>query len=64
MHLTLKKEATIPPEKNLTKQQELFDIFRKEYNTERPHEALGMKTPSSVYVPSEREMLRRLKHYV
>jgi len=63
MHLTLKKEATIPPEKNLTEQQQRFDVFRKEYNTERPHEALGMKTPSSVYVASDREMPRRLRHY-
>lgn len=63
MHLTLKKEATIPPEKNLTEQQKRFNLFRKEYNTERPHEALDMKTPSSIYVPSEREMPKRLKHY-
>ena len=63
MHLTLKKEATIPPEKNLTEQQKRFNLFRKEYNTERPHEALDMKTPSSIYVPSEREMPKKLKHY-
>jgi len=32
MHRTLKKEAIIPPEKNLKDQQERFDVFRKEYN--------------------------------
>jgi transposase InsO family protein len=63
MHRTLKKEATIPPEKNLALQQCRFDVFGKEYNTERPHEALGMKTPSSIYVPSERKMPKRLKHF-
>jgi transposase InsO family protein len=63
MHRTLKKEATIPPEKNLSSQQDRFDIFRHEYNTERPHEALSMKTPSAVYVPSPRRMPKRLKHY-
>ena len=63
MHRTLKKEATIPPEKNLTAQQYRFDAFRQEYNTERPHEALSMKTPSAVYCPSERKMPKRLKHY-
>jgi putative transposase len=63
MHRTLKKEATIPPEKNLPAQQERFDIFREEYNTERPHEALSMKTPSYVYVPSERTMPKQLGHY-
>jgi transposase InsO family protein len=63
MHRTLKKEATIPPEKNLPAQQRRFDAFRQEYNTERPHEALSMKTPSSVYVPSPRRMPKRLGHY-
>jgi transposase InsO family protein len=28
--------------------------WRNKYNFERPHEALGMKTPGSVYVPSDR----------
>ena len=63
MHRTLKKEATIPPEKNLPAQQRRFDAFRQEYNTERPHEALSMKAPSSVYVPSPRRMPKRLGHY-
>jgi transposase InsO family protein len=63
MHRTLKKEATIPPEKNLVAQQQRFDAFRREYNTQRPHETLGMKTPSSIYVSSDRTMPRRLKHY-
>jgi transposase InsO family protein len=63
MHRTLKKEATIPPEKNLKEQQHRFDDFRKEYNTERPHEALSLKTPSSIYVSSPRRMPKRLDHY-
>jgi transposase InsO family protein len=63
MHQTLKKEATIPPEKNLVSQQKRFDAFRKEYNTERPHEALFQKTPSSVYVPSLRRMPKKLTHF-
>ena len=63
MHRTLKKEATIPPEKNLSAQQKRFDLFRDEYNAERPHEALGMKTPSSVYIPSSRTMPKKLNHF-
>ena len=63
MHRTLKKEATIPPEKNLSAQQRRFDHFRKEYNTERPHEALAMKTPASVYVSSPRTMPKKLYHF-
>jgi len=63
MHRTLKKEATIPPEKNLVAQQKRFDAFRKEYNTERPHEALGMKRPASVYTGSPRTMPKKLNHF-
>jgi transposase InsO family protein len=63
MHLTLKKEATIPPEKDLTAQQERFDRFRKEYNHERPHEAVDMKTPSEVYQASERKMPKKMRVY-
>lgn len=49
MHLTLKKEATRPPGMNSLQQQARFDAFVREFNDERPHEALGMKTPSEVY---------------
>jgi transposase InsO family protein len=35
-------------------EQQWYDAFRQEYNDERPHEALGMKTPSSVWRPSAR----------
>jgi transposase InsO family protein len=34
--------------------QEWLDEFRQEYNQVRPHEALGMKTPASVWQPSAR----------
>ena len=64
MHRTLKKEATIPPEKNIPAQQKRFDSFMEEYNNVRPHEALEMKTPSDIYHSSERKMPRRLRHYV
>ena len=36
-------------------QQDRFDIFREEYNTVRPHEALGQRCPGTVYRPSPRE---------
>jgi putative transposase len=60
MHWTLKQEATRPSSLNSLKQQERFDDFRDEYNNERPHEALQMKTPSSVYKPSEHEYPKTL----
>ena len=49
MHLTLKKETTRPPGMNSLQQQVRFDAFVHEFNTERPHEALQMKTPAEVY---------------
>jgi transposase InsO family protein len=54
MHLTLKREATRPACRNSLAQQAQFDDFMNEFNSERPHEALGMKTPSEVYIPSLR----------
>lgn len=57
MHLTLKKEATRPPGMNSLQQQARFDAFVDEFNTERPHEALAMKTPGETYSPSARSYL-------
>lgn len=54
MHRTLKEETASPPESNLVQQQKAFDSFRREFNFERPHEALGQIPPASVYEPSER----------
>jgi transposase InsO family protein len=54
MHLTLKQEATRPAGDNILQQQAKFDAFLEEFNAERPHEALGMKCPAEVYVPSPR----------
>ena len=56
MHRTLKAEATRPPERDQITQQERFDCFRREYNQERPHEALGMQTPAELYRGSPRPM--------
>ena len=34
--------------------QEAFELWRQEFNTERPHEAIGMAFPAELYRPSER----------
>lgn len=60
MHRTLKAEATRPPAASLRAQQRRFNTFRAEYNTERPHDALGGETPGSVYRPSRRPFPARL----
>jgi transposase InsO family protein len=54
MHLTLKQETTRPPGANILQQQERFDAFVEEFNTERPHEALAMKCPAGLYTVSPR----------
>lgn len=61
MHLTLKTDATNPPQADMRAQQRAFDRFRREYNTVRPHEALGQITPDSVYTPSPRTYPLRLR---
>ena len=53
-HRTLKAETATPPQKTRRKQQRAFDTFRKSYNEERPHEALGQLPPASKYRPSTR----------
>jgi len=60
MHRTLKQETAAPSAANRRAQQRAFDRFRREYNEERPHEALQMQTPSAVYVRSEREFPARV----
>jgi len=60
MHRTLKQATAQPPAANLRAQQTAFDRFRQEYNWERPHEALEMKTPAELYISSSRSYPSRL----
>ena len=39
---------------NSLQQQGRFDEFVREFNLERPHEALNMKCPEEVYSPAQR----------
>ena len=55
IHRTLKVSSVKPAACGILQQQERFDDFISEYNKERPHEALEMKTPNEVYKPSSRE---------
>jgi putative transposase len=54
MHRSLKEATANPPKGDIKEQQKAFDEFAQEYNNERPHEALGQKTPASCYRPSLR----------
>jgi transposase InsO family protein len=54
-HLTL-LEAMQPPARNRAAQARRFAEFARDYNEERPHEALGQRPPASVYQSSPRAM--------
>jgi len=60
LHETLKQETASPPAATLRQQQERFLKFEWEYNHERPHEALGYRTPAELYVSSCRTMPAKL----
>jgi hypothetical protein len=60
MHRTLKAETVSPPATNHGAQQAAFDRFQAEYNTVRPHEALGQRPPATHYLPSPRPYPREL----
>lgn len=55
MHLTLKKATTKPPGMNMLQQQDKFEDFIHEFNYERPHQALDMRRPGDLYLPSNRK---------
>jgi putative transposase len=54
MHGVLKQETALPPAENLRSQQRRFDRFVREYNQERPHEALGGRVPADLWRASPR----------
>ena len=54
MHRTLKAETARPPAATPRAQQARFDRWRHTFNTERPHEAIGMQRPAERYHRSAR----------
>jgi hypothetical protein len=61
MHRTLKQETMRPPAATVVAQQQRCDTFREEYNTQRPHQALGQVPPATRYAPSARPYPKRLE---
>jgi transposase InsO family protein len=59
VHLTLDLEDVVP-RANVRVQQRVIDLWRREYNEERPHEALELRPPASVYDTSPRRYPRPL----
>lgn len=60
MHRTLKAEAIAPVSYTMAAQQQHFAAWQREYNFERPHEALGQRTPGSFYHSSPRPFPNRV----
>lgn len=59
MHRDMKSELEGQIDGNLNEHQRVFDKWREEFNTIRPHAALNMKTPSEIYYKSERKYDRQ-----
>lgn len=60
-HLTLQQETASPPAATAAAQQRRFDRMCREFNRERPHEALGQRPPADVYTASPRPYPGRLE---
>ncbi|HEY2031312.1 MAG TPA: integrase core domain-containing protein [Myxococcales bacterium] len=58
-HLTL-EEAVTPSANDLIAQRRVIDEWRRDYNQERPHEALGDVPPAAIYRRSARSYPRPL----
>ena len=55
MHRDMRAELQSDRKRDLKTQQKAFDLWRHEFNHIRPHEALQMKKPASIYQKSKIE---------
>jgi transposase InsO family protein len=56
MHRTLKGQTSKPAARSAAEQQQRFDDFRRHYNEDRPHEAIGQKAPAQLWRPPARTL--------
>jgi putative transposase len=54
LHLTLLQDTASPPARSLREQLDRLQTFRRIYNEERPHAALGNDVPADHYIASSR----------
>lgn len=54
MHRDIRRELQACAAEDIQTQQASFDVWKKTFNEERPHEALAMATPAEVYSKSPR----------
>lgn len=63
-HRTMKEDVLTGREfANIEEANRVLQDWREQYNYQRPHEALGMKCPGAVYVPSERIYIDTVPKY-
>lgn len=61
MHRTMKAECCKPSSQNRRAQQQRIDRWKKEFNQQRPHEALDQRVPSEVYQASSNRLDEQIK---
>jgi transposase InsO family protein len=54
VHRDIAQEVQAHMRGDLSQARASLDLWRREFNEERPHEALGMRCPAEVYAPSPR----------
>ena len=63
-HRTMKSELLKYREfEDASHAHDAFQEWREKYNFQRPHEALGMRRPGDVYVPSDRQLPNRIREW-
>jgi len=62
-HRVYKAEVARHPARNLTGQQRRSTAWLRDYNHERPHEALGMQVPAQRYRKSPRRLPARIRSW-
>lgn len=63
MHQVLQQQTARPAAASLPAQQRRFERWRRRYNQDRPHQALGMQLPTALYRPSPRGPVALTWHY-
>lgn len=63
-HRTMKQELLNHTQiTDIADAQHQFSLWREKYNNIRPHEALGMRTPGEIYIPSERQYPEKIVEF-
>ena len=64
MHRTMKAECCRPASPNQGAQQQRFDRWRKDFNSERPHESLSQRFPADLYQASAKRLDESVKNHL